>query len=162
MAITLAVCYMRPTAAAQKDTEVTHYVHAGEALSSTRSGDPIKFATPRMFTIYLLEDACERLGRSHVVALRASPLVVRLKVGQLFSPGRLSIVARDVKGKILPEVPLAIEFASPQHVSTLAFPKTPSANTFRASKAGSVSLRARVLCSGQDIEAPLTVTISEL
>jgi hypothetical protein len=160
-ATALALCYAGSSAAAQKDAEAPNYVHAGEALSSTQSGGTIKFSTPRMFTIYLLEDACERVGKAKLLALRVSPSVVRLKVGQLFSLDMLSIVATDTKGQILPEVPLAIEFSSPQHGLTLAFPKTPSANTFRAAKPGSLSVRARALCSGQDVEVSFPVTVAE-
>lgn len=70
------------------------YVMLGEGVSSAASDTAIEFAG-RMFTIYLLDEACRNSRAGDVVRLRAQPSRLTLNVGEPFSPGSLKVAALE-------------------------------------------------------------------
>jgi hypothetical protein len=126
------------------------YVMLGEGVSSAASDTEIEFAG-RMFTIYLLDEACRNSRAGDVVRLRAQPSRLTLNVGEPFSPGSLKVAALDASGALLPKVPIAVELKSPSGVfdkgrdafaSDVLVPVSPAR----------VTLRARTMCRGPAAE----------
>lgn len=87
------------------------YVHIGQGVTSVAPGADAEVAS-RMFTMYLLDEACRNSRAGDVVRLRAEPSLA-LYVGEPFSPGSLKVAALDAAGALLPKVPIAVELKSP-------------------------------------------------
>lgn len=71
--------------AAGQEALRTGFVMLGEARSSETADKSIEFA-PRLFTIYLLEEACEKVDATGVSTLKSQPATVAMHVGRSFSP----------------------------------------------------------------------------
>jgi hypothetical protein len=126
------------------------YVMLGEGVSSAASDTEIEFAG-RMFTIYLLDEACRNSRAGDVVRLRAQPSRLTLNVGEPFSPGSLKVAALDASGALLPKVPIAVELKSPSGVFDKGRDAFASEVLVPVSPAR-VTLRARTMCRGPAAE----------
>ena len=153
-------CAAVPVAGGQAGVR-SGYFHVGEGVSSAAPGADAEF-TSRMFTIYLLEEACRDSRAGDVVRLRAQPSRLTLHVGEPFSPGSLKVAALDAVGALLPKVPITIELKSPVDVFDARYPWGESgqlrANELLISGAlmplnpARVTFRFRTICSGPAAE----------
>jgi hypothetical protein len=132
------------------------YVHIGEGVTSAAPGADAQVAS-RMFSMYLLDEACRSSRAGDVVRLRAEPPRHPLNVGEPFSPGSLKVAALDASGALLPKVPLAVELKSPLNVFDARYPWGESGKLQQDLLAGGalmplrparVSFRFRTICPG--------------
>ena len=137
------------------------YFHVGEGVSSAALGADAEFVS-RMFTIYLLDEACRNSRAGDVVRLRAQPSRLTLHVGEPFSPGSLKVAALDAAGALLPKVPITVALKSPVGVLDARYPWGESgqlrANELLISGAvmplspARVTFRFRTICPGPTAE----------
>jgi hypothetical protein len=133
------------------------YVLLGEGLSSSGPGRPIEYGSPRMFTIYLLDEACRRAGADRSVRLHGVDAPATIRIGEPFSPAELKIVARDAAGRVLPGVPIAIEVKAPTGLFDPSLRDAGGTGPLVPRTAAAVTFRARALCPGPPGEALLEI-----
>jgi hypothetical protein len=137
------------------------YVIVGEALSSARAEDSIKFAA-RMFSAPDMESICRTSRAAEVVQLRSEVSHLRLRVGEPFQPGTLRITARDASRAVLPNVPLAVEVSgSPNVFAREGLAQLVDDGSIIPRSPASVRFRIRTICPGTGADTFVSVVITQ-
>jgi hypothetical protein len=130
------------------------FVQLGEGRSSVDPAGTIEFASPRMFTMYLLDEACRVSHAGSVTRLRAGATPA-MRVGERFSPARLRVVAFDSAGRVVPRVPIAVELRAPAGFFDPKLRDAMGSGPLVPLVRGTASFRARTVCPGTPVEVSI-------